>query len=345
MLEQAPPLSSPANPVPTIENPVETVAFSSSPLTPPPKPKYPKFIFVLVIAGLFLLATGVYALMNPKAPAENTLQTSPSPSLEPSLTPSPGVEVSPTLIPSTTMKKNTSPTPKPTVKPSPSPKLINIRVPGASIVRMYNDGTSAGWQNERNYSGDTPTLQRIKYTMNYVDVCFTLNPTEEVPVANLTLSLRADGQPATPDSTPAKENYHSNVIFPVCKRFSNPSLGIHTVNLQLVGSNIQVNDATPAPLIQQFIIAPDTVAPTFTIFGPHQETEGTCAHLNDIADNIFSYSDLTISQKMDDGSWTTDKSVGRLCVQGASGSSHTYYAKISDPDGNTTEKNLSFTIP
>lgn len=265
-------------------------------------------------------------------------------------TPLPPANITPSPTASSTKPKKIIPTPTPTLAPTPisSPTLdVSFTSNNSQPTRLYNDGANA-WQYQTATSFSPyiswPELSSFWSTLE--DTCVEATSNQAVQSKSIGLEVFVDGNKKLSTTWGDREGVPSQIAAGgrhiVCFR-TTEGAGTHAVKFVLNGNHqtLESNYANNEKVVTYEIKA-DNEAPSFSIAGPVKETDGTCFHLNDVRDNVSTYSQMTKLNRFDNNAWSD---LGdRLCITGVAGESHTYFAKITDAKGNITEKSQTFTI-
>lgn len=320
--------------------------------------RLPVLLGSLLLCALLVVLIGIYAfnlrkrqtVVQQDADTQERISVEVTPELliNPSTRPVIAAQGSIGSSPLPTASPVTISTPGPTTIPVVVSQDLSIKPNSGSVVRYYNDGTAKGFveQNMKVQGSLSPSYDALSsYWKTQIKACATLLVKKSISSAQIPVSIWIDSSPKLTATYDPVTTFLPSVEYRYCNTMpTTDSVGTHSVHLKMNETSI-INEQSYSnnEIVMTYTVVGDTIAPTFTIFGPHVETEGTCMHLNDIADNISTNAQMTIEHKMDNGAWGPSDA-SRQCVQGPVGEQHTYYGKVTDAAGNTTEKRQVFTI-
>lgn len=293
---------------------------------------------VILVSGLICLAYLKIQLTSSPAPSATPIPTV-APSKEPSLSPSP----SPSISPAPSRRPLSSPTPTPTPRPTLDIRFGN---PSASVKQTLDEGTGDGRVVNREYTSiQAGQFDEISAAWSpRVTVCYHLVSNEKLSGKDIKLSLSLDDKIAVEDNLGGYDYLEPGRIYDWCHDVTT-NIGKHTARLLLNGDKSlkESNYVNDLARLEWENLA-DNVAPNFTLIGPNNEgSAGTCLFPQYISDNVSSYSQLKIEQKVNGGDWT--KFPGdRYCFIGTSGSTHTYVSRVTDARGNANEQTKTFVL-
>jgi hypothetical protein len=336
-----------------------TIPIPPAPTYIPSKPKASilplifGFLIVIILAAVF----GVVYYKN-----KLTVSTSPSPSptmtaiaspepessVEPSPTTSgsPKSSAKPTLKPTST-STTTTVTSSPTPTPVPQPTLdIRFGNPSVNIKQTYDDGSGIGRVINREYTSiQTGQFDEVSSSWSpRVTTCFHIVANEEIKGSDLKFTFTLDDKVEVEDSLSQYDKLEAGRLYDWC-RDTTSSIGRHTAKLLInPGKTIkEINYTNDLARVDWDNLA-DKIAPNFTLMGPNNEgTSGTCLLPQYISDNVTSYANLKIEQKIDSADWIKFEGA-RYCFIGVAGSSHSYTSKITDERGNAHEQKKTFVL-
>ncbi len=236
----------------------------------------------------------------------------------------------------------------PSLKPTPTPIQagdISLTPGYSKISRSYDKGDGQGAIVDKTfYYGAYAIFDEISpYWGSVMQICLELKTSQNLQGKNLDVDVTVDGLRQGRTTLSYLDSLSANSKVEFC-RDSSASVGRHNVTIEvnrdkrIVESNYSNNSFS-----LNYEISPDNMPPSFTIYGPVKEIEGTCLWPQEISDNISPYSDMNIQINFDNNQLTTFNG-SRSCIAGSPGETHTYYVKITDKRGNTTEKNKNFSI-
>lgn len=329
-----------------------------------PKPRTPILPIIFGFLIVLIMAAGIgVAYYKNILTASTSASPTPSPSLSASALPSPSVEpaaeATATPLPETTLKA--SPTAKPTstpvsaIKPLPSPTstptplpTLDVRFgnPSANIKQTYDDGSGAGRVINREYSSlqfgqfdEVPALWSPKVT-----VCFHFVANETIPGKDLKYNFFLNGKQEAEGNLSQYDKLEAGRLYDFCKD-TTTSIGKHSARLQLnTDKSLKESNYNNGTARADWENLADNIPPNFTLLGPNNEGEnGTCLFPQYVSDNVSTYANLNIEQKVDSANWS--KFPGdRYCFKGEKGEPHTYSIRITDQRGNVSQQDKSFVL-
>lgn len=289
-------------------------------------------------------STSASTLPNPSIePADDATGSSLTPKTSPSSTPKPSSTVKPTPTPVSVIK----PLPSPTATPTPFPTLdIRFGNPSANIKQTYDDGSGAGRVINREYTSlqfgqfdEVPSLWSPKVT-----VCFHFVANETLSGKDLKYNFFLNDKQESEGNLSQYDKLEAGRLYDFC-RDTTTGLGKHTARLQLnADKSLKESNYNNGTARVDWENLADNIPPNFTLLGPNNEGEnGTCLFPQYVSDNVSTYANLNIEQKVDSQNWT--KFPGdRYCFKGESGESHTYSIRITDQRGNVSQQDKSFVL-
>jgi|GEM_PF-1202724 len=349
--------------VPPVQPEPQPISFTPPTYTPPAAPTYtppkPKtslfplilgFLIVVILAALF----GVVYYKN-KLIVSSTPSPSPTVSAYPLPSPSPTEEASPvasasptnsakpTPKPSSTTKAVSSPTPTPVPQPTLDIRFGN---PSANIKQTYDDGSGTGRVINREYTSiQTGQFDEVASSWSpRVTICYHIVANEEILGKDVKFSFTLDGNTEVEDTLSQYDKLEAGRLYDWC-RDTTSSIGSHIARLQINGAkSLKEGNYTNDLARVDWVNLADNIAPNFTLMGPENAgTSGTCLYPQFISDNVTSFANLKIEQKIDSADWTKFEG-SRYCFVGTAGSSHTYASRITDERGNSSEQKKTFVL-
>ncbi len=326
------------------------------------KSKRSSGVLIPLLFGFFLviLASAAIGVVYYKNKLVATTTSSPTPvptsTISPSLEPSPTPSLSPSMRSSSTPRPTRSPaapavasprpSPSPTPTPTPSPSLdIRFGNPSANVKQTIDEGSGDGRVINREYTSiQYGGFDEVSATWTpRVTVCFHIVSNENITGSDLKFTYVFDGATVQEGDLGQYDKLEAGRLYDWCHDAS-IGIGGHTAKLTLNPARSMretgyVNNV--ATLSYQNIA--DNIAPNFTIMGPTQESEGTCLFPQYVTDNVTSYADLKIEEKINSGEWQLFNR-SRTCIQGASGEETSYTVRVTDQRGNFNEQKKSFVL-
>ncbi|MBP9670629.1 hypothetical protein KBD75_04495 [Candidatus Woesebacteria bacterium] len=269
-------------------------------------------------------------------------------SAEPTVSPIATASASPKSSVKPTVKPTTKPVTSPTPTPVPAPTLdIRFSNPSANIKQTIDEGKGDGRVINREYTSiQIGEFDEVSSTWSpRVTVCFHFVSNENIGSGKdikyrFTLNDKTDaeGDMGQYDKIEAGRTYDW------CRDVTT-DIGTHTAKL-LLNPDKNLKELTYANDLARldWKNLADQIAPNYTLMGPNNEGEaGTCLFPQYVSDNVTTYANLKIEQKVDTADWSKFEG-NRYCIKGTSGSEHTYTIKITDARGNVNEQKRTFVL-
>lgn len=314
------------------------------------------FLLVIVLSaviGIVYYKNKLTTDLSPSTTPTPTIIASTEPSLSPSSTASSSPKSSSKTSPSPTSKPSVKPSPtlRPSIAPTPTPvplPTLDIRFgnPSANIKQTYDDGSGVGRVINREYTS-IQAGQFDEVTSSWsprVTVCFHVVSNETISGKDLKFSFTLDDKVEAEETLSQYDKLEAGRLYDWCHDVTS-NIGKHTVKLLLNGDKSlkEINFTNDLARLDWENLS-DKIAPNFTLLGPNNEgTEGTCLFPQYVSDNVTSFANLKIDQKIDSNSWVKFGG-SRYCFAGTSGSSHTFAIKITDERGNANEQSKTFVL-
>lgn len=322
----------------------------------PPKPKLSilplifGFLIVIILAAVFGVVYYKNKLTTSSSPSPSPVGANyyspvPSPSLEPSSTPS--------SSPKSSVKPSVKSTPQPKADPPradtpvPQPTLdIRFGNPSANIKQTYDDGSGSGRVINREYTSiQTGQFDEVISSWSpRVTICYHIVSNEEISGKDVKFNFTLDGKTEVEDTLAQYDKLEAGRLYDWC-RDTTSNIGAHTARLQINGDKSikEVNYTNDLARVDWVNLA-DNIAPNFTLMGPNNEgVSGTCLFPQYISDNVTTFANLKIEQKIDAADWIKFEGT-KYCFTGTSGSTHSYISRISDERGNANEQSKTFVL-
>lgn len=280
-------------------------------------------------------------------------ESTPSPTPTPSAMPTTAPSIEPTMAPSSTPKATKKPvsaivpiaSPKPTAVPQPT---LDIRFgnPSVNVKQTIDEGAGDGRVINREYTSiQTGQFDEVKSVWSpRVTVCYHIVSNEEVVGKNIKFIFTLDDKVEVENDLSQYDKLEAGRLYDWCHDVTS-NIGKHTAKLAInpSASIKELNYTNNLARLDWENLA-DKIAPNFTLIGPINEgVSGTCLFPQYVSDNVNSYSELKIEQKVDNADWSKFDG-NRYCFVGTSGTMHTYLLKITDSRGNINEQNRTFNL-
>jgi hypothetical protein len=167
---------------------------------------------------------------------------------------------------------------------------------------------------------------------------------EEILGKNLKFTFTLDDKVEVEDTLSQYDKLEAGRIYDWC-RDTTSNIGSHTAKLLINGDkSIKESNYTNDLARIEWVNLADKIAPNFTLMGPNNEgVSGTCLFPQYISDNVTSYANLKIEQKIDSSDWTKFEGA-RYCFVGVAGSTHSYSSRITDERGNANLQTKTFNL-
>lgn len=333
----------------------ESQPVSTPPVLPPVSPTYtpkPKSSIGPILLGfsLVIFLAGVIGVIYFQVKFSSPTP-SPTPSALPSVYPSPSLE--PSLTPSSSPKAtakprvNVGPSVSPTITPVTLPTLdIRFGNPSVNIKQTIDEGTGDGRVINREYTSiQAGQFDEVKSTWSpRVTVCYHIVSNEIIIGKDLKFSFTLDDKLEVENDLGQYDKLEPGRLYDWCHDVTT-SIGKHTAKMTLNPSKSikELNYTNDLARVDWENLS-DKIAPNFTLIGPTNEgVDGTCFYPQNVSDNISTYSELKIEQKIDSADWIK-YDTAKYCFIGTSGSMHTYLLRITDARGNINEQNRTFNL-
>lgn len=309
------------------------------------------FLIVIVVAAAIGIAYYKAKLTSSITPTPTPSATV-SPSIEPSASPSTSPSASPKSSVKPVGKSSAIPTTKPTVVPSsslnPAPTLdIRFGNPSANVKQTFDDGSDDGRVINREYTSiQVGEFDELSSTWSpRVTVCFHFVSNENINSGkDLKYRFSVDDKVSSEGDMGQYEKIEAGRLYDMCQDVTT-DVGVHTAKLTLnpeksLRELTYVNDLARL----EWKNLTDQIAPNYTLIGPNDEGDaGTCLLPQYISDNVTSYANLKIEQKIDNSDWSKFDG-DRYCFKGNSGDEHAFAIKITDARGNANEQKRTFVL-
>jgi len=330
---------------------------------PKPKPPLPPLIFGFLIVIIAAAAIGMAYYQNMLTTSSGTASPSPSSTASSSTSPGPSmptdIVATSSSLPASSPKQSSSPKaspspvsaikpiPTPSTTPSPQPTLdLRFGNPSANIKQTIDEGSGDGRVINREYTSvQFGQFDEVSTSWSpKVTVCFHLVSNETIAGKDLKFIFTLNDKQEAEGNLSQYDKLEAGRLYDFC-RDTTTNIGKHTAKLQLnTDKSLKESNFNNDTARVDWENLADNIAPNFTLLGPIDEGEdGTCLFPQYISDNVSTFANLNIEQKIDAENWS--KYPGdRYCFKGQTGDSHTYSIRITDQRGNSSKQDKTFVL-